>query len=182
MSQSNTVNEGIPPSRVITTKPKNPPPQPVYTCECVCIDWFTPLKNGGKTIYNYTDGTQQHQCIDIGKGVPCGDKVNLKIITNEEARENCPYDDWDDPDTKMPKDLVTYLREWGKNDSYDSRFDINHPDHYLNHYCNLRELITHLQKKNGYEFEPIYGTTDEIKAKIEIAELEELKQASIDSQ
>lgn len=177
MSLSNTVSEGIPPK-----EPSNPPPQPVYTCECGCIDWYTPLKNGGKTIYNYTDGTEHHQCIDIGKGVPCGDKTNLKMITLEEARENCPYYDWNDTNTKMPKDLIIYLTKWYPIASYDSRFDIHHRDHYLNHYDTLQELTTHLQETNLYDFDPLQGTNDEAQAKQEIAEVEELKQASLDSQ
>lgn len=183
------VPEGIPPSpqsRVIPTEPVNPPPAPVYNCECGCIDWYTPLKNGGKTIYNYTDGTEYTQCTDIGKGLPCGDKLNLEMITIEEARENCPYYDWNDPNTKMPTDLIVYLTKWNPISSYDSRFDIHHPDHYLNHYQSLQDLITHLEKTNWCETnwldpDPLQGTTNEAQAKQEIAEIEALKQTSLDS-
>ena len=193
------VQEGIPPSpqqRVLPTEPVNPPPAagsqsprglPVrlhdsFVCQCHEIDWLTPLKNGGETVYNYTDGTPSIQCIPIeGRGLICGDKVNLGYITSEQAIANCRYYIWDDPNTKMPRDLIDFMRKWDK-DPYDSRFDINHPDHYLNHYQSLQELIDHLQDPSLHNFTPIQGTADVFQAQSDISEIEALKQASLESQ
>lgn len=184
------VEEGVPPSpqsRVLPTEPVNPPPTSVYTCSCGQIDWMTPLKNGGirriGQSYNYTDGTPHHQGVPSpGKDLPCGDKINMGIITYEQARINCRYCDWDDPNTKMPTDLIVYLQKWAEKSNYDSRFDINHPDHYLNHYQSLQELIDHLQDPSLYPFDPIQGTTDVFQAQNDIADIEALKQASLESQ
>lgn len=154
-----------------------------FVCECHKIDWMTPLKNGGMTIYNYTDGTEHHQGVDIGKGLPCCDKMNNGDITCEWVFDHCQYSNWSDPNTKTPKDLITYIGKWGGEKSpYDSRFDIHHPDHYLNHYYSLQDLIIHLEKTNWFEFEPIQGTTDETQAKRDIAEIDGLKQDSLNSE
>jgi len=153
-----------------------------FVCKCHEIDWMTPLKNGGITVYNYTDGTEHLQGIDVGKGLPCGDKVNMRHITHEDSLHLCQYSDWSDRRTKMPKDLITYIQEWGGHSPYDSRFDIHHPDHYLNHYYSLQDLIIHLDKPNWFEFEPIQGTTDETQAKRDIVEIEGLKQDSLNSE
>ena len=193
------VEEGVPPSpqqRVLPTEPVYPPPAtsqspsglPVrlhdsFVCHCHEIDWLTPLKNGGETVYNYTDGTPSIQCTPIeGHGLPCGDKVNLGNITVDQAASNCRYYSWDDPNTKMPQDLIDFFQKWNREDPYDSRFDINHPDHYLNHYSSLQELIDHLQDPSMYDFTPIQGTTDVFQAQADINEIEALKQASIESQ
>ena len=193
------VEEGVPPSpqqRVLPTEPVNPPPAdsqtprglPVrlddsFVCQCHEIDWLTPLKNGGETVYNYTDGTPHIQCTPIeGREIPCGDKVNLGHITPDQAAANCRYYSWDDPNTKMPQDLIDFFRKWNREDPYDSRFDINHPDHYLNHYQSLQELIDHLQDPSLYDFPPIQGTTDVFQAQMDINEIEALKQASLESQ
>lgn len=194
------VQEGVPPSpqqRILPTEPVNPPPAaasqsprglPVrlhdsFVCQCHEIDWLTPLKNGGEFVYNYTDGTPSIQCIPIvGHGMPCGDRVNLGHITSEQAIANCRYYRWDDPNTKMPRDLIDFMRKWDKEDPYDSRLDINHPDHYLNHYQSLQELIDHHQDPSLYSFPPIQGTTDVFQAQADINEIEALKQASLESQ
>lgn len=184
--------EGVPPSpqqRILPTEPVDPPPsrteddpQP-FVCQCHEIDWLTPLKNGGETVYNYTDGTPSIQCTPVeGRGMPCGDKVNLGHITYDQARTHCRYYCWDDPNTKMPQDLIDFMRKWNREDPYDSRFDINHPDHYLNHYQSLQELINHLQDPSLYDFPPIQGTTDVFQAQMDINVIEALKQESLESQ
>ena len=193
------VEEGVPPSpqqRILPTEPVDPPPAdsqspsgpPVrlhdsFVCYCHEIDWLTPLKNGGETVYNYTDGTPCIQCTPIeGHGMPCGDRVNLGLLNVDQVFANCRYYSWDDPNTKMPRDLIDFFRKWDREDPYDSRFDINHPDHYLNHYQSLQELINHLQDPSLYDFPPIQGTTDVFQAQMDINEIEALKQASLESQ
>jgi hypothetical protein len=193
------VEEGVPPDpqqRTFPTEPVDPPPAasqsprglPVklhdsFVCYCHEIDWLTPLKNGGDTVYNYTDGTPSMQCYPTeGHEMPCGDRVNLGHITSEQAIANCRYYKWDDPNTKMPQDLIDFFHKWNRENPYDSRFDINHPDHYLNHYQSLRELIDHLQDPSLYSFPPIQGTTDVYQAQADINEIEALKQASLESQ
>ena len=186
--------EGVPPSpqqRILPTEPVDPPPaasqsscglHDSFVCQCHEIDWLTPLKNGGETVYNYTDGTPSIQCTPVvGHGMPCGDKVNLGHITYDQARTHCRYYCWDDPNTKMPRDLIDFMRKWNREDPYDSRFDINHPDHYLNHYQSLQELIDHLQDPSLHDFPPIQGTTEVFQAQMDINEIEALKRESLES-
>ena len=186
------LEEGVPPSpqqRILPTEPVDPPssrteedPQP-FVCHCHEIDWLTPLKNGGETAYNYTDGTPNIQCIPVeGHGMPCGDRVNLGHISVDEVATNCRYFSWDDPNTKMPQDFIDFMIKWNREDQYDSRFDINHPDHYLNHYQSLQELMNHLQDPSLYDFPPIQGTNDVFQAQMDINVIEALKQESLESQ
>jgi hypothetical protein len=192
------VEEGVPPSpqrRILPTEPLDPPPDEAsqssrclptklndsFICQCHEIDWMTPLKNGGDTVYNYTDGTPNIQCTEtVGHGLPCGDKVNLGEITSDEAITHCRYYLWDDPNTKMPPDFIVFMTKWKykRENTYDSRLDINHPDHYLNHYQSLQELIDHLQDPSLFSFSPIQGTTDIFQAQLEINEVEALKRES----
>ena len=178
MSHCDIPEEGIPPSpqsRVLPVRLSDS-----FQCYCHEIDWLTPLKNGGRTAYNYTDGTPCPQCTPTeGHGMPCGDRVNLGNISVEQAMTCCRYWSWDDPDTKMPRDLIDFLKEWDKEECYDSRFDIQHPDHYLNHYSSLKELMEHLQDPSLHAFSPIQGTTDPFQAQMEINQIEELKRASL---
>ena len=141
------------------------------------------FKNGGDTVYKYTDGTEYEQCNPPpGKEMMCADKVSLGHITIEQSVANCRYCRWDDPNTKLPRDFIDFMLKWDKEYSYDSRFDINHPDHYLNHYSSLQELIDHLNYPHLFPFSPIQGTTDVFQAQQEINEVESLKQASLESQ
>lgn len=190
------VQEGVPPSpqqRILPTEPVNPPPMassqlprslPVrlhssFVCHCHLVDWMSPLKNGGNTSYKYTDGTEYEQCNPPpGKEMICGDKVNLGQITVEQAAAQCSYYNWDNPNTKLPRDFIDFMLKWDSDETYDSRLDIRHPDHYLNHYQSLQELIDHLQKPSLFSFTPIQGTTDVFQAQLEINEVEELKRES----
>lgn len=173
--------EGVPPSSQTSSIPVRL--NDSFTCCCHEIDWLTPLKNGGETAYNYTDGTPNIQCIPVeGHGMPCGDRVNLGHISVDEVATNCRYFSWDDPNTKMPQDFIDFMIKWNREDQYDSRFDINHPDHYLNHYQSLQELMNHLQDPSLYDFPPIQGTNDVFQAQMDINVIEALKQESLESQ
>lgn len=175
LSEEEIVEEGVPPEPQTSSIPVRL--NDSFRCYCHEIDWLTPLKNGGTTTYNYTDGTPYIQCIPtLGHGISCGDKVNLRQIRVDQAVAQCRYYSWDDPNTRMPKDLIYFFRKWDQHHQYDSRFDINHPDHYLNNYSSLEDLINHLKEPNLFPFSPILGTNSHDDAQRDIEEIEILKQ------
>lgn len=116
------------------------------SCECHHIDWCSPLKNGGFTMYNFTNGerhfqTQNHSTF----GMPCGDKLNLNIMDFDQFDSVCKYRIG--YQSLCPEDLYWFLKYGPDGLIYESLFDENSPDHYLNHYSSVKEMY----RSQGYD-------------------------------
>mgnify|MGYP001237268566 CR=1 FL=1 len=110
------------------------------SCECHNIDWCSPLKNGGFTLYNFTNGERHLQCQNHQTfGMPCQDKVNSRIMEWDDSERICKYRIG--YQSLSPEDLYWFLIFGPDGDVYDSRFDENSPDYYLEHYDSAKELF-----------------------------------------
>ena len=119
-------------------------------CECHNINWGYPLKNGGICEYTYPDGSIHEQCVMKRPeyGLPCGDKVQIGLISREEFNKVCRYrlrDSNCQLSADLQEDLLWFLCSCTGN-TYDERFDEKHPNHYKKYYKSVREMIQESDK------------------------------------
>jgi len=116
------------------------------SCECHNVDWMAPLKNGGYTEYRYINGGVYEQCIcHPTLGMMCQDKVNADIIDYPTYESMCKYRI--QYQSNFPEDVYWFLKYGPDGLTYDSQFDENSTDHYLNHHSSVKEMF----KSQGYD-------------------------------
>jgi len=116
------------------------------SCECHNVDWMQPLKNGGYTEYRYIDGCRYTQGVSHPTfGMICQDKTNADIMDYPTYQSICKYNI--QYQSNFPEDLYWFLKYGPGGSSYDSNFDENSPDHYLNHHSSVKEMF----RSQGYD-------------------------------
>jgi hypothetical protein len=105
-----------------------------------------PLNNGGYTVYRYTNGCRYKQCVSHPTlGMMCGDKLNIDIMDHHKLDAICKYRI--NYQSLAPEDLYWFLKYGPGGETYDSNFDKNSPDHYLNHHSSVKEMF----RSHGYD-------------------------------
>ncbi len=145
-SDEEEVDEGCPPS------PSDRIPFGSLKCECHHLNWGDPLKNGGICDYTYPDGSLHQQLTPHPVyGHTCGDKCNLRQVSQAEVSGVCKYN-LRSPNCALPRDLqedlIWFLLRGGGGAYYNENFDQNHPNHYKKHYKGVKEMIEESDRKS----------------------------------
>jgi len=116
------------------------------SCECHNICFMSPLKNGGFTDYTYINGDRYVQCVSHPTlGMACQDKLNCDIIDHPTYESMCKYRI--QYQSNCPEDLYWFLKYGPDGTTYNSMFDENSTDHYLNYHSSVKEMF----RSQGYD-------------------------------